>query len=114
MTTTKTIDVENLTVQAQDLPKLNWNDAVKACAALGEGWRLPTQDELNVMYQKKDAIGGFCQEPLAGYWSSTPHGTILSNGEDDGRRWYQMFNNGDKYNEPLEAMQRARAVKSKD
>ena len=33
---------------------MNWHDANKACNALGKGWRLPTKDELNTLYQNKD------------------------------------------------------------
>ena len=41
---------------------------MKACAALGGGWRLPTKDELNILYENKDKIGGFASN---NYWSST-------------------------------------------
>ena len=34
-----------------------WGDANDACKKLGEGWRLPTLSELNIMYQNKDKIG---------------------------------------------------------
>ena len=44
------------------------HDAGKACAALGEGWRLPTIYETNILFQNKDAIGGFAN---GGFWSST-------------------------------------------
>ena len=36
-----------------------WNDAIAKCKGLGEGWRLPTLDELNKLYNNKDKIGGF-------------------------------------------------------
>lgn len=36
-------------------PKGEW----KKGADLGDGWRLPTKDELNVLYENKDKIGGF-------------------------------------------------------
>ena len=45
-----------------------WNDAVNACADLGNGWRLPTKYELNLMYLNKGKIGGFAN---LDYWSST-------------------------------------------
>ncbi len=28
-----------------------WYDAIKACEALGDGWHLPTIDELNMLYK---------------------------------------------------------------
>ena len=51
---------------------MEWDDAMKACADLGDGWRLPTKDELNTLYQNKDKIGGFAN---SGYWSCTEYYT---------------------------------------
>ena len=69
------IKIENLEVAQYDFPKeMNWYNAKAECAKLGKGWRLPTKDELNVMYKYKDKIGGFANN---GYWSST-EGKILS------------------------------------
>ena len=64
----KTIKIGNLEVMTEDLGNMNWDDAVKACADLGDGWRLPTKDELNILYENKDKIGGFATKY---YWSST-------------------------------------------
>jgi hypothetical protein len=65
------IKLDNLEVAQHDFPKsMNWDDAKAACAKLGEGWRLPTKDELNLLYQKKDKIGGFAEYF---YWSSTEY-----------------------------------------
>ncbi len=36
---------------------MNWDDAKEACENLGDGWRLPTKDELNILYKNKDKIG---------------------------------------------------------
>ena len=53
----KPIKIGNLLVAQHDFPKtMNWNDAKKACAKLGAGWRLPTKDELNLLYQRKGLI----------------------------------------------------------
>ena len=53
----------------EDLGINNWDEALKACAALGDGWRLPTRHELNMLFLNKEVIGGFA---LAGfYWSSS-------------------------------------------
>ena len=45
-----------------------WQDARDACAALGkthayghEDWRLPTSGELDILFNKRAAIGGFNQ-----------------------------------------------------
>lgn len=69
-------------VYPSDLEKMNWDDAVKACTDLGEGWRLPTKDELNAMYEQL-SIGGFADSY---YWSSTEF--------DNYDAWLQFFGDG--------------------
>ena len=65
----KSIRLQKFEVAQHDFPKeMNWKDAKAACAKLGKGWRLPTIDELNVMYKYKHKIGGFERYY---YWSST-------------------------------------------
>ena len=65
----KPIKIRNLLVAQNDFPKeLNWVNASKACRALGNGWRLPTKAELNVLYKNRKKIGGFAD---TFYWSST-------------------------------------------
>ena len=65
----KPIRIGNLEVARNDFPnKMLWDEAMEACANLGDGWRLPTMDELNLMYENKDKIGGFAKEY---YWNST-------------------------------------------
>ena len=58
----------------------SWNDAFtlvnnsanhNSVGANFTDWRLPTKDELNMMYTKRDAIGGFFGEY---YWSSSESG----------------------------------------
>lgn len=51
-----------------DLGEADWETAMEMCSSLGDGWRLPTLEELELLYQNRDAIGGFA---LAYYWSST-------------------------------------------
>ena len=70
-------------VMTEDLGKMTWEDAMKACADLGDGWRLPTKDELNMMYENKDKIGGFTNDF---YWSSSEL--------DINAAWGQSFSNG--------------------
>lgn len=78
------ITLGNLEVAQNDLPKeINWNVATKECTNLGDGWRLPTKDELNTLYENKDKIGGFARNS---YWSSSK-----CSGDE---MWYQSFING--------------------
>ena len=83
----KPIRLQKFEVAQYDFRKeMNWNDAKKACTDLGKGWRLPTKDELNVMYKNKDKIGGFAKDD---YWSSTD--------DEDNGAWKQNFINGSQY-----------------
>lgn len=65
-------------VYPHDLPRtMTYLDAVKEIEKLGDGWRIPTIEELRKMYKIKDVIGGFCTDDRGGsvspgwYWSST-------------------------------------------
>ena len=83
------IKIDNLEVAQHDFQDvMTWGDAKSACATLGEGWRLPTKDELNLLYKNKDKIGGFTGYGFDGdfYWSSTL--------EKDFSPWCQAFDTG--------------------
>jgi formylglycine-generating enzyme required for sulfatase activity len=80
----KPIRVEQLLVAQNDFAnRMDWYDAKKACAALGNGWRLPTMQELYDLYQNRDKIGSFAS---GSHWSSTED---LNN-----YAWGQVFYNG--------------------
>ena len=65
----------NLEIAQYDFPeKMNWHDAKKACETLGDGWRLPTKDELNSSYFSQ--IGNI---NFKWYWSSTLEHYTMSN-----------------------------------
>jgi len=68
-------------VYPKDLGQHNWEDAKKICEDLGDGWRLPTREELHLMWLNKD--DSFA---AAYYWSSSENS---SNGA-----WNQNFDNG--------------------
>jgi hypothetical protein len=81
------IKIGSLEIAQYDFPKeMKWEDALKACNDLGEGWRLPTKDELNELYKNKDKIGGFATSTLSSYWSSTESGLRFA--------WLQYFSYG--------------------
>lgn len=87
---------------ADILGVLNWHEAVAACLALGEGWRLPTKDELDRMFVhlKKAGKGDLSS---AWYWSSSE--------QSEHNAWKQKFSTGQqnfnhKYSEGV-----ARAVR---
>jgi hypothetical protein len=66
--------LNNLEVAEFDFPtKLNWNDSKIACSKLGKGWRLPTVQELELIYNANKKMkmnfkpsDGFDDQ----YWSS--------------------------------------------
>jgi hypothetical protein len=97
-----TIKIDNLEVMTEDLEgRYTWDDAMKACADLGDGWRLPTKDELNLLYENKEKIGGFAS---SNYWSSTEN--------DNNIAWNQSFGGGGQGNVNKNATDYVRAVRA--
>ena len=73
-------------VYPEDLGKYTWNYAKIVCGELGDGWRLPTREELHLMYLNKNKIGGFA---AAFYWSSSVYSNNLA--------WNQAFSDGNQF-----------------
>ena len=72
---------ERLQVAENDLDKqMNWFSAKKICAKLGNGWRLPTISELELMYKMlhKKGKGNFKNDI---YWSNTGDSNVISSNE---------------------------------
>jgi len=88
-------------VYPEDLGKHNWEAAKKVCEDLGDRWRLPTREELHLMWVHRDYIGGFA---AAYYWSSSESGNNYA--------WYQSFNSGSQYNYGKNATLYVRAVRA--
>jgi hypothetical protein len=91
------------TTRADEPGLYSFNEASITCAAVNIGghadWRVPTKNELNVLFNNRAAIGGFDESgsPHFGwYWSST-----IYDGEYGG--WGQRFNDGKQswYGRPL-------------
>ena len=62
------IRIGRIEVAQYDFPKaMKWDDAREVCKKLGEGWRIPTKSEINLLYKNKNKIGGFVNDY---YWSS--------------------------------------------
>jgi hypothetical protein len=47
---------QKLEIAPSDLEPMTWADAFNACKNKGEGWRLPTQRELQLMWILKEAL----------------------------------------------------------
>jgi hypothetical protein len=72
------IKLNNLEIAQHDFKNpMKYDEATYACNQLGDGWRLPTSDELKSIALSIDSIGspGFCAG--ASYWSSTNYETGL-------------------------------------
>ncbi len=82
------LTVGNIEVYPTNAPReMTWDEANEYCKSLGEGWRLPTKDELNQMYQLKDEIDGFGEGWL---WSSSQSSNVYA--------WFQGFSYGEQGN----------------
>ena len=83
------------TTQA-DAPGLyTYKNGADYCSALEAGghqdWRVPTKGEIDVLFENRDAIGGFNisgSYPAVWYWSSSPF--------DYDSAWDQRFSDGDQ------------------
>jgi hypothetical protein len=106
----KTDGTNGVVVAMQDQGAYYWveaeamvNDASKhdSNGAKFNDWRLPTKDELNLIYKQKESIGGFS---TYSYWSSTEYGSASE--------WDQDFNGG--YQNPIsqEDKDNVRAVRA--
>ena len=76
-----TYKLDSIEIAQFDLPtEVTWYNAKRECKELGKGWRLPTKDELDKMYNNKDLIGNFVNN---NYWSSTEYNSDYA--------WMQVF-----------------------
>ena len=84
----KSIKIGSLVVAQHDFPDMmNWLDAKSACERQGEGWRLPTKDELNILYQNKNKIGGFAGHYYCSFTEYTD-GIVLLKDFNNGKQNY--------------------------
>ena len=65
-------------VGLNNLGRMNWNDAIAACRNLGNGWRLPSKEDLLAIYKVKSTLDSTLaavgdELPLSYYWSSTEY-----------------------------------------
>lgn len=76
-----------LEVAELDYPEeVDWNFANQLCQELGDGWRLPSLEELVAMYIQLHLNEKSVFETYGYYWSSTGVGSDYN--------WYFSFGNG--------------------
>ena len=91
----KTLDLP-FEVAGTDAGVMTWNEAMKKYDGTkynSDGWRLPTKDELDLIYKNKDKIHGLNLTgslPAGWYWSSTP--------VNDSLAYDQRFSDGSQFN----------------
>ena len=79
--------IRNLDVMSEDLGSMNWYEAKKVCKNLGDGWRLPTKDELNLLFSSNGAVSSSMRnndDLQKRYWSSTEYDSAYSGTLDQG------------------------------
>jgi len=89
-------------VGEKDLGTMNWLDARKACMELGKGWRLPTKEELNLIYFNKNKMGVFVKD---NYWTD-------EEGYSFDVAWCQNFDTGEQNSFPKINKNQTRPVRS--
>lgn len=65
-------------VSLNSLGKMPWENAIAACRNLGNGWRLPSKEDLLAIYKVKSTLDSTLaavgdELPLSYYWSSTEY-----------------------------------------
>jgi hypothetical protein len=106
-----TLDAAGIMVQKTDITgdtPVGWSTGNSLCEnsilAGYTDWRLPTKDELTVLYNERGTIGGFTTSgSYLNYWSSTS----ISSGY-----WIQNFSSGAQYNSLATSIHRARCVRT--
>jgi len=69
----QTIDVGGLEIHDTLETKMNLDEAIQACMSIGDGWRLPTKEEVkNVIIPNRSKIKAFAKQD-DNYWTSTPY-----------------------------------------
>jgi len=93
---------DKLEIFKNDFPnQMTWDEALNSCKEMGNDWRLPTLNELIVLYKNRDLIGNFDQEF---YWSSKK-GLIFG-------AWLVSFRDGNSDNISKERKCNVRVVRS--
>ena len=84
--------IGNLEIAQFDFSKvMNYDDAISACEQLGKGWRLPTKDELIVIYKNRAMIGGFIKGAQEYGNFTTIHYSCTRDLERKDRVWMKEF-----------------------
>ena len=78
-----------------------WQEAQRLAKAHGQGWHLPTKDELALLYAQRKVVRGFAYNS---YWSSTEFSSNYA--------WFQDFTSGNQNSSSKSATLPVRAVRA--
>ena len=102
------IRIGRIEVAQYDFPKaMKWDIAREVCQKLGEGWRIPTQYELNLIYKNKYKIGGFINDY---YWSSKEYDA--DDYDNSSKPLVKRFNDGSEMQSWKDDLRYLRAVRA--
>ncbi|MFI3179397.1 MAG: DnaJ domain-containing protein [Methylococcaceae bacterium] len=91
-----------LAARAEDMPyKATWHEAKQLNATHKLDWHLPTKEELQLLYEHRNFVGGFSNHL---YWSSTESNSFNA--------WFQNFFTGHQLNSNKNLTHRVRTVRS--
>ena len=97
-----TTGFHGLAASQEDLSaQTTWHDAKNRSGKNHHDWRLPTRTELEMLYTKKDLIGGFSNQL---YWSGTE--------SDSFNAWFQNFYMGEQFTGNKNLTHRVRTVRA--
>ena len=68
--------------------KMTWQNAINYCSSKGDGWRLPTQNELMYYWCVEPSIPADSKFSAGDYWSATELSSFSS------AAWTVSFSNG--------------------
>ena len=104
------VKIGRIEIAEKDFPKwMDWWEAKESCESLGEGWRLPTDKELNLIYINKENIGGLYYLSCP-YWGSNAGKASMGTGHNAFNK--QVGGNGNEgYSSSNYPMGCARAVR---
>jgi hypothetical protein len=104
------ITIGSLMIASKDMPEpLDWWEAKEECLRLGDGWRLPTKEELDLIYENKSRIGVFKN---GGYWSISQSANRITNDGVLILAWTKNFKTGIKTDYEKKEIGYVRAVKT--
>ena len=108
---------ETIEVAKWDLRKqMNWYGALRACEVLGDGWRLPSIEELEAMYEQLHMEGKGSFKAAEAFWSSLYWSSSVNtetNAWGTSDAYIMNFNDGDvSYSMKDTSILRVRAVRT--